>query len=336
MVSFKYDSTAVREENSPIWLHEHLDFISDWLKKEYNVTVTTSGSTGAPKVISMSKELMRASARLTAGFFDLKPGSSVLLALPSSYIAGKMVIVRALTNNWELWFTEPNANPLKEADQPFDFASFTPMQMQTMVDENPEKLLHVLTILVGGAEVKPALARRIAAIHGRCFETYGMTETVSHVAVRRIDGTQDVFEALPGVSFSADHRNCLRIAAGHLQREPIQTNDVVELIDAGHFRLLGRADDVINSGGIKLFPAAIESKIENVVEGNYYITSISHDTWGDALVLMIEGTEPAGPALAKLRDLLGKVLSRVEFPKEIKFVKQFSRTESGKIKRVYL
>jgi O-succinylbenzoic acid--CoA ligase len=328
--------THTHNPQDPQWLQEHLSFISLWNSPAATIEITTSGSTGAPKVISMPKELMRSSARLTAEYFGLGSGASVLLALPSAYIAGKMVIVRALTNNWQLWMTEPAANPLKELDRDMDFASFTPMQMQAILDENPEQLKRIAKILVGGAEIKPQLASRIAEVHGACFETYGMTETVSHVAVKKVDADSRLFEALPGVTFSTDERSCLVIRAAHLNNSEVITNDVVALTDQRHFQLLGRADDVINSGGVKLFPLSIESKLEGVVNGHYYITSIPHESRGEAVVLMIEAEHPGEEQMLLLQHQLRQLLDRYEMPAEIRFVPQFSRTESGKIKRIYL
>jgi O-succinylbenzoic acid--CoA ligase len=336
MRPFLYASGQQALSEIPEWLQEHLDFIAQWNRPDETIEIATSGSTGAPRKISMSKEKMRASARLTAEYFGLGKNSSVLLALPAAYIAGKMVIVRALTNEWQLWLTQPASNPLKELDQELDFASFTPMQMQTILSENPYRLTLIKSILVGGAEVKPHLAASIAAVHGACFETYGMTETVSHVAVRRIGPDHAPFEALPGVAFEVDERSCLIIRAAHLNNEPVVTNDVVELLDKHHFRLLGRADDVINSGGVKLFPPKIEAKLEHLIHHQYYITAAKHALLGETVVLMIEGSRPSAHEYMLLETDLKKVLDRFEYPTEIRFVPQFSRTESGKVKRIYL
>jgi o-succinylbenzoate---CoA ligase len=336
MRPFYYNPNEHPTQDAPAWLNEHLSFISRWNSPETAIEITTSGSTGAPKVITMSKELMRASARLTAEYFGLGSGCSVLLALPSAYIAGKMVIVRALTNHWQLWMTEPEANPIKDLDRDLDFVSFTPMQMQAILHENPEQLKRISKILVGGAEIGPQLAARIAEAHDACFETYGMTETVSHVAVKKVDGSSRLFEALPGVTFSTDERSCLVIRATHLNNLEIVSNDVAELTDNRHFQLLGRADDVINSGGIKLFPQAIEAKLENVVRGVYYITSKPHESRGEAVVLMVEGENPGEVQVNAMQNQLRSLLDRYEQPAEIRFVPQFSRTESGKVKRIYL
>lgn len=321
---------------APIWLQEHLNFIAEWNGPDETVEVSTSGSTGVPKVMQMPKSAMRASALLTAEYFGLGVNSSVLLALPSAYIAGKMVIVRALTCGWQLWFTEPAANPVIELEHELDFASFTPMQMMAILDENPDQLKFIRIILVGGAEIKPQLAARIAAVHSGCYETYGMTETVSHIAVKKVDGKSQLFEALPGVTCSTDDRNCLVIRASHLGKGEIITNDVVELTDSRHFQLLGRADDVINSGGVKLFPQSIEAKLEKVITGNYYITSVPHESRGQAVVLMIEGEAPDEDSMRLLEEKIKPVLSKFELPAEIRFVTRFSRTESGKVKRIYL
>ncbi len=336
MKPIKYSSLQSFVSESPQWLKDHLNFISEWNGSDEHISVTTSGSTGDPKSIFMRKETMRASARLTAGYFGLRQNCDVLLALPSSYIAGKMVIVRALTNGWNLWFTEPSSNPLKDIEQQFEFASFTPMQMEGILDNNPAKLTLVNTILVGGAEVRPTLAARIKAIHGRCYETYGMTETVSHVAVRNIGDENKTFEALPGVEFLVDQKSCLVIHADHLGKEHVITNDLVELIDSRHFHLLGRADDVINSGAVKLFPSSIEAKIENLVKSNYYITSKRDEVLGNAVVLLIEGTASSDELHQMLTEQLRKSLDSYEFPREIKYVPLFERTSAGKIKRVYL
>jgi o-succinylbenzoate---CoA ligase len=322
-----------RIDVAPAWEAEHFAFILNWLDTNDKIEISTSGSTGVPKKIMMSKHLMAQSARMTATYFELTASTKVLLCLPSAYIAGKMVIVRALTNGWNLHWVEPSSNPLKAIEQYFDFTSLTPMQVNGVLNESPEKFNLIKKILIGGAAISTELEQQLSDYTCECFETYGMTETVSHVAVRQLNTGISNFNALPGVHFTKDNDDCLVIHATHLDNLELKTNDVVDLQSPQSFRFLGRKDNVINSGGIKIFPELVEEKIKHLFKTEYYISSTKDNVLGQRVVLFIEGATPSEIELNALKDALKAELKGAEMPKELIWQERFERTISGKIKR---
>lgn len=212
---------------------------------------------------------MQASARLTGQTLGLQPGDAALVCLNVRYVAGVMMLVRGLELGLSLTIQEPSGNPLANLDPATDrfaFAAFVPLQLQTILEQTPDKmpiLNGMKAIVVGGAATSLALERALQVITAPVYATYGMTETVSHIALRRLNGpdASEVFTALDGVTLGTDERGCLHSTAAATNFEQIQTNDVVELIDPAHFRLLGRADRVINSGGVKIQPERVEQII---------------------------------------------------------------------------
>lgn len=320
---------------APAWEKSHLDFILQWLSDDEVVFVNTSGSTGAAKTIPLSKELMRSSARLTATFFRIEEGARALLVLPSAYIAGKMVIVRALVNGWDLHWIEPTANPLCDITEEFDIASFTSMQVAEIMNECPEKFALIKTALIGGGVTSDALEQKLKTSTNKLFATYGMTETITHVAVRPLNGEKagNYFQALPGVRFSVDARDCLVVEAAHLGGNKIATNDIVQLTSPFTFRFLGRVDNVINSGGIKLFPEKIEEKIAQLLDRSFFLIRESDENLGDRMIMYIEGDVMDDSDFLRLRSAMKLLLNSHEMPRDIRFVNLFERTDTHKVKR---
>ncbi len=315
----------IREE-TPAHAGAHR-FCAEWLGPAETVELRTSGTTGAPRTIRMPKRAMAASARLTAEALNVGAGARALLCLPVHYVAGKMMIVRALVIGWDLRVVEPCANPLAGMDETFDFAAMTPMQLAAALDAGD--LEKVRTLIVGGAPVPPGLAARLRGVRTRVFETWGMTETASHVALRRLGEEEDApFTALPGVSFSLDGRGCLVVRAAHLGGEPIRTNDLAGLAGPRAFRWLGRADDVINTGGVKVFPAEVERKLAAALGGReFFVAGAPDPKLGERVTLFIEGPPEELP-----EDLFAP-LNRYERPREVRFLPRFRRTASGKVIR---
>lgn len=314
-----------------LWEMEHARFVLEWLNDDEEIAVSTSGSTGTPKVWHVRKQAMINSALLTAKYFNCNAGTRALLCLPSSYIAGKMMLVRAMHLGWHLYAIEPSSKPLSQAFQSIDFAAFTPMQLTAIGALEQQRLESIKNIIVGGASVSDALRMKLSACSNAIFETYGMAETLSHVALRKISAREEPFEALEGVSFSVDENMRLLIDAAHIQSETLPTQDVVELIDDRHFYYRGRFDQMINSGGVKLFPEAIERKLASVISEEYYITSEPDDTLGQRVVLYIESETV--PDTEILQQQIASALSRFEIPKRIVIKSRFDRTASGKIIR---
>lgn len=313
------------------------EFLQEWYNPEEHVTGHTSGSTGTPKTICLSKQDMIASAKITNEYFKLHADSRLLLCLSPDYIAGKMMIVRNILAGSDLIAVKPSSSPLQEIEQTIDFAAMVPMQVEMSLNSpnTAQKLASVRQLIIGGAAISPSLAARLQQIPTRCYCTYGMTETVSHIALRDINGTgySSGYFALGKVQFSTDERGCLVIHAPHLHQHTFTTNDAVRLIDATHFEWLGRQDHAINSGGIKLFPETIEVKIAPFIDRRFFITSEPDNVLGEKAILVIEDSTWNTTKQAYLEEQLKQTLSPYERPKTIYFKKHFAETYSGKIIR---
>ena len=320
------------ESSSEPWEREHARFMRQWLSDETHIEVQTSGSTGEPKAWPVAKEMFAASAGITGQHFACLSGTRALLCLPSSFIAGKMMLVRAMTLGWKLDAIAPSSHPLNAVEEPYDFAAFTPMQLADLSERELRRFASIRTVIVGGAAVPPALRSQLTARGNEVFETYGMAETLSHVAVRRFAEQEVPFEALPGVRFKIDDEHRLIICAKHLSHHEISTQDVVELIDDRHFYYRGRFDNMINSGGIKLFPEVIERKLQSVLGLPFYVGAEPDIVLGQRVVLYLESTDTVDeqPLLNRCRE----VLDPYEVPKSVRVIYPFPRTESGKIKRM--
>jgi O-succinylbenzoic acid--CoA ligase len=267
------------------------------------------------------------SALATGDFFNLKPGSKVLHCLPSNFIAGKMMIVRAVILGLELDMVEPSALPLIDYEKDYEFCAFTPMQLKNFA----KYLKNIKTVIVGGGRVSNAIIELIKDKKPHIYETYGMTETVSHIAVKKLnnfEGEEDTcFKTLPEIFVSQDHRGCLIIDAPKLSDENIVTNDIVKLLSNTSFEWLGRYDNVVNSGGIKLFPEQIEFKLQGKIPKQFFVTSIPDDTLGEKLILIIESDK------STIDDTVFEELDKYEKPKAVYYVPKFKETASGKIHR---
>ncbi|MDA9344049.1 AMP-binding protein [Algibacter sp.] len=304
------------------------DFLLDWLDDKDYIIVKTSGSTGKPKKLKIKKEDMVNSAIATGDFFNLKPGNKVLQCLPSNFIAGKMMIVRAIILGLELDMVEPSVLPRIDYEKDYDFCAFTPMQLKSFA----KYLKSIKTVIVGGGRVSNAIIELIKDKKPHVYETYGMTETVSHIAVKKLNNfsgqeEEKYFTTLPGIKLSQDERGCLIIEAPKLSEDKIVTNDIVDLKSDSSFKWLGRYDNVVNSGGIKLFPEQIESKLQDKIKGEFFIASKEDDTLGEKLILIIEGNNN------DIDNTIFDDLDKYEKPKEIYATPKFKETASGKIHR---
>lgn len=319
------------------------DFLSYWLDNKPTLEVKTSGSTGNPKTIILQKEYMVNSALATGEHFDLKPRNTALLCLPADYIAGKMMLVRAMVLGLELDCVEPSSNPLAGLSKNYDFAAMVPLQLEESLDE----IEKVKTLIVGGAAISRTLEEKVQVKSTAVFETYGMTETITHVAVKRINFVQssavetsltDItnmreghFNALLNVLFSKDDRDCLVISAPKVSDNLVITNDIVNLISETEFEWLGRYDNVINSGAIKLFSERIEAKLATFLSNRFFVSGIPDDKLGQKLILVVEGETNPEKLLEKIKD--STKLEKFEIPKSIYVLSKFIETETGKIRR---
>lgn len=297
------------------------DFLLDWFDGKDYIEMQTSGTTGTPKVISVSKQAMVNSALATGDFFDLQPGNRALHCLPVKYVAGKMMLVRAMILGLDMEFVAPSSHPLRNNEIEYDFVAMVPLQAQNSIPE----LKKVKKMIVGGAVLNKELEKQLLKLPTQVFETYGMTETITHIAARKLG--EKAFSVLPGVTISYDDRNCLVIHAPRISDDVIVTNDIVELINENQFVFLGRMDNVINSGGIKLIPEQIEDKLANKIHQRFFITAKPDSELGEKVVLVVEGEKQ------DLGDDLYDELDKYEKPKELIFITKFKETENGKVLR---
>ncbi len=298
------------------------NFLLDWFDHKDYIEMFTSGTTGEPKTITVRKQAMVHSALATGDFFDLKPGDRALQCLPVKYVAGKMMLVRAMILGLDLDFVAPSSHPLDHNDQMYDFVAMVPLQAQNSLKE----LKNVKKLIVGGAAVNKTLEKQLLKLSTLVYETYGMTETITHIAARELG--EKAFSVLPDVTVSYDDRNCLVIHAPRISEDVIVTNDIVELVNENQFVFLGRLDHVINSGGIKLIPEQIEHKLISKIPQRFFIASKPDAELGEKVILVIEG---ASQELDTSN--LYQELDKYEKPKEIVFIDQFKETASGKIMR---
>ena len=298
-------------------------FLENWFNNDDYIELKTSGSTGKPKDIKVKKQAMINSAVATGTFFNLKPGNTALHCLPSQYIAGKMMLVRALVLGLEIDVIEPALHLKINPDKHYNFSAMVPLQIENVY----KNCNNIDTIIVGGSPVSSSLKSKLTTINTSVFETYGMTETVSHIALKKLTSSENYFKILPNVSISLDHRGCLVIDAPLLNNDKIITNDLVKIHSETTFEWLGRFDNVVNSGGVKLFPEQIEAKLQNKIQNRFFIASQPDDTLGSKLILVIESDSNI------LNDSVFSELSKFEKPKTIYAVKQFIETASGKIQR---
>ena len=310
-------------------------FLLDWLKPSNYIEVYTSGSTGTPKKIRLKKQHMIKSALATSKFFELPARTTALMCLPAEYIAGKMMLVRAMFLGWDLDTVPPSSNPLDQLFKVYDFSAMTPFQL----DNSIARLHLVKKLIIGGGAVSPRLKEMITDVDTRIFETYGMTETSSHIAAKKLNPRKKKksarpFKLLPNIHIAQDDRGCLIIKAPNILDEEIVTNDVVEIITYKKFIWKGRYDNVINSGGIKLFPEQIERKLNKVLDHRFFVTSMPDDSLGEKLVLFVED-DFSEETLEELQSSIGslKSLDKYEKPKKIYLIEKFEETPNGKIHR---
>lgn len=313
-------------------------FLLDWLNVSKYVTVNTSGSTGAPKPIKIQKVHMVHSAMATGNHFKLPEKTTALLCLPAYFIAGKMMLVRALTLGWHLDMALPKANPLDHVFRRYDFCAMTPLQL----DNSLGRMHLIKKLIVGGGAIPPVLLKRLYELDTKIYETYGMTETVTHIAARRVNSKKEKvtpvpFKTLSQVTVTIDERSCLIIKAPGVSTDPVITNDIVRLLTHKKFEWLGRIDNVINSGGIKLHPEQIERKLAHLIESPYFVGGIPDDRLGEKLALFVEQEEVFAfenpPDQKSGADETTARFLRYEFPQVIFTVPQFERTENGKLQR---
>ncbi|WP_348524210.1 AMP-binding protein [Parabacteroides sp. PH5-8] len=293
----------------------------------------TSGSTGCPKALSVEKEKMIYSARQTCSFLDLQKGDTALLCMPLQYIGAKMMVVRALVQELQLIVRKASGHPLKDVDTPLDFAAMTPQQVYNslQIPEEKERLGRIKKLIIGGGMIDPALEKALQSFTNEIYATYGMTETLSHIAMRRLNGQEasSAYTPFPAVTLRLSNENTLIIEALQICDEPLETNDIAKIYLNGSFRILGRKDNTINTGGIKVQAEVLEEKLSTILSFPFAITSAPDPKFGEAIVLLIETDIINKETEQQIKELLPSY----EYPKHIIAVKSIPLTPSGKIDR---
>ena len=333
------------DEEAPRSPFEHsvFTFIKEWLSGQDTFVLKTSGSTGRPKQITIFRAQMIASAKQTAAKVKLEKEMRALVCIDPRYIGGKMMLVRCLSLGMRIMAIDPVANPLIPipVDKCVQFTAFVPYQLQSILESKHPHLLNNLdVILIGGAPLSAALRERLDRFQCRCYETYGMTETISHIALRLANtvGKQQYFETLPGIDIGLDSRGCLLVTADYLA-EPVVTNDLVDIVGPGKFVWLGRWDNVINTGGIKVMPEKIEKELEGIFNKNnfqhrFFIAALPDERLANKIVLIVEGVQFSSELLDRSLTELKSAVSPYEYPKEVYSIPEFLLTESNKIDKI--
>ena len=335
------------------------DFLSEWNNDSDRVLVHTSGSTGKPKPMMVEKKRMLNSARITCDFLGLKPGDSALLCMSLDYIAGKMVVVRSIERHLHLISVSPSGHPLKDINEEITFAAMVPMQVYNtlQVPEERERLTHVRHLIIGGGAIDASLEKELRSLPGNIaiWSTYGMTETLSHIALRRINGAEasEWYQPFDSVKISQTEEGCLVIDAPLVCAETLVTNDIVEIesyiynkVEKLRFRIKGRKDNVICSGGIKIQIEEVEALLKPHLEKPFMIAKKKDEKFGEIAVLLTEDED-----LKKVEATIRRLLSgksddsnksseskshKYWIPREYLHVDHLPLTETGKPKRCCL
>ena len=319
-----------------------LDFCADWLKGKEIFQLNTSGSTGTPKQITVTRQQMIMSARMTEKALQLNQGHTALVCLNTKYVAGQMMLVRSLVTGMDIIAVEPSANPLASfnLDHHIDFIALVPYQLQSTLKDDQEKLEQIKVSIIGGGKIEPNLQYKLIGFQNPVYATYGMTETISHIALMKLNGSDrnDYYVALPEVKLKVDDRGCLVIEAPFLER-PVYTNDLVDLMDYRHFQWLGRLDNIINTGGVKVVPEEVESVLRGLFDNlgwqhRFFVAGVEDPMLGQKTCLFVEGDRMPDLIINDLRDKIKEQVPRFEVPKDIRFIKKFIETRTGKINRV--
>ena len=318
------------------------EFLEEWNNASETVLVHTSGTTGEPKPMQVEKRRMLASARITCDFLGLHEGDTALLCMSLDYIAGKMMVVRAVERRLRLISVEPSGHPISNqnfsflishSSFPLDFAAMVPMQVYNslQVPEERERLMQIRHLIIGGGAIDEALAAELKSFPNAVWSTYGMTETLSHIALRRLNGpdASEWYTPFDSVHLSLSEEGCLIIDAPEVCPEPLVTNDIAEFstLNSQRFRILGRKDNVICSGGIKIQAEEVERLLRPHLHQSYMISKRPDEKFGEIVVLLTEGN------LDKARTVCQRVLPKYYQPRSYIHIDQIPMTETGKLKR---
>ncbi len=321
------------------WEYHIWKFLAEWLDETITeIEIFTSGSTGTPRSIQHTKSAMLQSARMTCEALQLSGKDSALLCLPANKIGGMMMIVRSLYLKMDLHCVKPSVHPLTNFSEgtSISFAAFTPMQAKEILkDERGWKRFQgIEKVLLGGESIRPELQAQLLHSTNGTYSTFGMTETISHIALKKVSGTKPdlYYHTLPDIRVAKDERNCLVIEAPAIGVHHLVTNDVVEIISENKFDWKGRFDHVINSGGIKLHPESIEQKLRSHIPWPFFVAGIPDAQAGERPVLVVQTDEITEAEIKTIKEAIA-LLPKIERPKEIRMVRELIKTDTGKLKR---
>lgn len=317
------------------------EFLAEWENDKKTVLVHTSGSTGKPKPIWVEKQRMLNSARITCDYLGLKPGDTALLCMSLDFIGGKMMVVRSIERNLCLIVERANGHPLSDESllmdsrqaltASIDFAAMVPMQVYNslQVPKERERLSQIKHLIIGGGGIDEALEKELLTMPNAIWSTYGMTETLSHIALRRLNGPEasEWYHPFEGVTVSLDENGCLVIDAPEVCKTPLVTHDIAEISEKG-FRIKGRLDNVICSGGIKIQIEEVERVLKAVVNAPFMIAKKKNEKFGEIAILLTESSD-----LVSIEKACREVLPKYWVPKEYIHVESLPLTETGKPKR---
>jgi o-succinylbenzoate---CoA ligase len=321
----------LKDESNPNRFHLYR-FFSDWADGKESFTAITSGSTGDPKPIAFTRRQMELSARSTLNYLILRPGTEALLCLPVQFIAGMMMIVRAWVGALNLVIIDPVRYPLRTVTSRPGFAAMTPMQVRCTLDEHetnhfPDKLI------IGGAPLPQGLTKELRKMNTEIYLTYGMTETITHIALQQIAPVfEPLLRPLPGVRIRQDHRGCL-VADVPWRDDPVTTNDLIDPDPSGAFRWLGRTDHVINSGGLKIIPEEYERVASDLFEVPFFVYGREDELLGSRLVLFVEKERISQDEESEIKQNIRNSKNNLLVPSTVIIVPEFVYTGSGKINR---
>ncbi len=327
----------IKKTDKPGNEKELAGFLKEWYNSNGFIKVKSSGSTGKPKTIRLMKEFVAQSAARTTQYFRLTEGDRILHCLPLNFIAGKLMVVRALLKNLDLYWVDPSTGFSFLQQEKFRFAAMVPHQVKKILAREPSPgawLRNIDQLLIGGSALPQLLETQLQNIPTACYSSYGMTETATHIALRRINGNdpEEWYHCLTDVRVGLSKKGCLQIYMPGLKNEPLQTTDLAEMKNEKTFRILGRSDNAIISGGIKFFPEQLEKKLESFIREPFLISSLPHDSLGKQLVLVVEGKKSA-EFTNRLQEICRCHLDTFEQPRQIAFVSEIPKTKNGKLKR---
>lgn len=321
-----------------IWQKNIWRFIQQWFSETEFITVFTSGSTGPPKEISHLKNHMKHSALLTCNALQLKKNDKALLCLPANKISGMMMLVRSAEQKMNLVCIEPSTTPLKHlpADLTLDFAAFTPMQFSSVASDNNafNNAENISKIILGGENASDALLQKAECMRNYVYLTFGMTETISHIALKRISGEHPdrYYHTLSGITVAINSKNQLVVHAPRLGQVELVTNDEVRVISATQFEWLGRTDNVINSGGIKIHAEVMEHELRKKTDASFFIAAVASNKTGEEVAIALEQSHISTEEISNWKNLCAP-FEKLAMPKHILLISKFDRTENGKINR---